>query len=127
MFFEINTQNGVPVYEQVFRQVAFAVASGGISAGELVPSVRNMAKELAINPNTVARAYRQLQDEGIVDTLRGSGLVVTKGAKAKCKSLRIRVFKKQVASLIEEARKSQFTSEEISEFFEEELSRKANK
>lgn len=123
MFFDINTQNGVPVYEQVFRQVAFAVASGGINSGELVPSVRNMAKELAINPNTVARAYRQLQDDGIVETLRGSGLVVTKAAKAKCKSLRAKVFKAQIASIVAEARMSQLTTEDIKKLFESELAK----
>lgn len=123
MFFDINTQNGVPVYEQVFRQVAFAVASGGINSGELVPSVRNMAKELAINPNTVARAYRQLQDDGIVETLRGSGLVVTRSAKAKCKSLRARVFKAQIASLVADAQRSQLSNDEIRKLFESEIAK----
>ncbi len=123
MFFDINTQNGVPVYEQVFRQIAFAVASGGIDQGELVPSVRNMARELAINPNTVARAYRQLQDDGIVENLRGSGLVVTRNARTKCKSLRVRVFKKQIALLMEEAHNSQLSLSEIKELIDGEFSR----
>ena len=77
MFFKINQTNGVPVYEQISRQIAFAIASEGIAVGELVPSVRNLSRDLAVNPNTVARAYRQLQDEGILETVRGEGLLVT--------------------------------------------------
>jgi GntR family transcriptional regulator len=123
MFFDINTQNGVPVYEQVFRQIAFAVASGGIEQGELVPSVRNMARELAINPNTVARAYRQLQDDGIVENVRGSGLAVTRTARTKCKTLRVKVFKKQISSLIEDANNSQLSLTEIEELIDSEFAR----
>ena len=74
LFFDINASNGVPVYEQVARQIVNAVASGGLAVGQMIPSVRETAKELAINPNTVARAYRSLQDEAILETVRGSGL-----------------------------------------------------
>jgi GntR family transcriptional regulator len=123
MFFDINTQNGVPVYEQVFRQITFAIANGGLASGEIVPSVRQMARELAINPNTVARAYRQLQDEGIVETMRGSGLMVTVQATRKCKSLRTSVFKLQFETLIDEALQSQLAPQEIRELFEEQLSK----
>jgi len=69
VFFNINTSNGVPVYEQIARQIVFAVANRGIESGELVPSVRNLSRELAVNPNTVARAYRQLQDSGVLETV----------------------------------------------------------
>ena len=61
MFFAISAHNGVPIYEQIMRQVKFAVAAGLLGPGELVPSVRELARELVINPNTVARAYRELQ------------------------------------------------------------------
>ena len=62
MFLFIDAHNGLAVYEQIVRQVKFAVADGVLSAGDLAPSVRELAKDLAINPNTVARAYRQLQE-----------------------------------------------------------------
>ena len=127
MFFKINTVNGVPVYEQVMRQVTFAVANGSLQSGELIPSVRQLARQLAINPNTVARAYRQLQDDGIVETVRGSGLIVTPNAKTKCKSLRVRVFKNQIASLIKEAQNSQLSEEEIKRMLGDELARATKK
>jgi len=70
----------VPVYEQISRQIAFAIASGGIEVGQLVPSVRSMSRDLAVNPNTVARAYRQLQDAQIIESVRGEGMLVTPDA-----------------------------------------------
>ncbi len=88
MFFTIDPSNGVAIYEQVVRQVMFAVAGDAIRAGEMVPSVRELARELAINPNTVARAYRQLQGDGVLQTLRGTGLAVAEGARSHCQEQR---------------------------------------
>ena len=113
MFFYINPSNGVPVYEQVARQITFAIASGGIQAGELVPSVRLLSRELAVNPNTVARAYRQLQDAGVLETVRGEGLLVTRGAPQKCRTTRKQLLSRRIVSVLEEARQSQLSEEEI--------------
>ncbi|MCA9144036.1 MAG: GntR family transcriptional regulator, partial [Planctomycetales bacterium] len=76
MFLNINPANGIAIYDQVVRQVKFAVAQGAVKPGNLVPSVREMARELAINPNTVARAYQQLQTDGVLEQVRGMGLEV---------------------------------------------------
>lgn len=113
MFFNINTSNGVPVYEQIARQIMFAIASGGICKGELIPSVRNLSKELAVNPNTVARAYRQLQDTGVLDSVRGEGLSVATAALSKCKSARKKLISERIVSAFIEARQSQLTESEI--------------
>ncbi len=74
MFFSIDPNNGVAIYDQIVRQVKFAIAEGTLRAGQLLPSVRNLSQQLTINPNTIARAYQQLQSDGIVETLRGRGL-----------------------------------------------------
>ena len=124
MYFEINTSNGVPVYEQVYRQVAFSIANGIIASGDLVPSVRALAKDLAINPNTVARAYRELQAQGVLEVVRGSGMLVTKTARTKCKSIRSNVLKLQISSIVDEARRSQLSDDEIREFLENKLKKK---
>ncbi len=126
MYFKIDTSNGVPVYEQVARQITFAVASGGLVVGEMVPSVRIMARQLAINPNTVARAYRQLQDQGIVETVRGSGLAVSKGAKSKCLAARNRLVRQRIEQVLMEARQSQISDEEIKNIVNEELKKSKN-
>ena len=124
MFFTINTNNGVPVYEQVSRQIMFAVASDGLRAGEMIPSVREMARELAINPNTVARAYRQLQDQEILETVRGEGIAVAKGAKVKCKSARTKLIRTQIEQVISVAKQSQLSNEEIKKMVDAELNKK---
>ena len=124
MFFQINTSDGVPVYEQVSRRITFAVASGGLVVGEMVPSVRVMARQLAINPNTVARAYRQLQDQGVIETVRGSGLAVSKGAKSKCITARNRLLRQRIEQVVMEARQSQMSDKEIKKIVNEELKRK---
>lgn len=113
MFFKINQTNGVPVYEQISRQIAFAIASGGIEVGQLVPSVRNMSRDLAVNPNTVARAYRQLQDVEILTSVRGEGMLVAPAAAKKCKMLRKQLLSERILQVMEEARQSQLTDEEI--------------
>ena len=113
MFFNINQTNGVPVYEQISRQIAFAIASEGIAVGELVPSVRNLSRDLAVNPNTVARAYRQLQDEGILESVRGEGLLVTPTAGKQCKILRKQLLSERMLQVMEEARQSHLSDDEV--------------
>ena len=122
MFFNVNTANGVPVYEQISRQIVFAIASGGIDSGQLVPSVRNLSRELAVNPNTVARAYRQLQDQGVLESVRGEGLAVMKGAAAKCRSSRKKIMSDRILSVLLEARQSQLSEEEIQSMIDDALS-----
>ena len=73
MFINIDPSDGIPIYEQIVRQIKFAAAGGVVRPGELIPSVREVASELAVNPNTVAKAYRQLQIEGVVESVRGEG------------------------------------------------------
>ena len=89
MFFHIDFDNNLPIYDQVVRQIKFAVASEVLKEGELIPSVRELARELTINPNTVSRAYRQLLDEGVLSSVRGTGLAVAGGASPRCREQRV--------------------------------------
>lgn len=73
MAFRIDTQSGVPIYQQVEEQVRRMIAAGTLPAGERLPTVRELASMLVINPNTVARAYQDLEREGVVETRRGLG------------------------------------------------------
>jgi GntR family transcriptional regulator len=122
MFLHIDAYNGLAVYDQIVRQVKFAVADGTLSAGEMVPSVRELAKDLAVNPNTVARAYRQLQDEGVLATVRGTGLAVESGAKRGCQADRKRLIRSRLNDVLVEAHLSGLTEDEIQELFAAELS-----
>ncbi len=80
MWFHIDTATGVPIYLQLVNQVRQAVVSGFLAAGQQLPSVRDLALELTINPNTVARAYQELERAGIITTARGRGTFVAEGA-----------------------------------------------
>ena len=122
MFFQIDASDGVPVYEQVVRQVTFAVANGSLARGELVPSVRQLARDLAINPNTVARAYRQLQE---MESIRGTGLAVASGARTVCKSERTRILRERFAAAVDEATQTRLARDEILGLFETELDKRS--
>ncbi len=80
MWFHINSASGIPIYLQLVQQVEQAVASGLLTAGQQLPSVRDLALQLTINPNTVARAYRELERSGVVLTTRGRGTFVADAA-----------------------------------------------
>jgi len=121
MFFTIDPCNGLAIYEQVVRQVVFAVAAGALQAGDLVPSVRELARELAINPNTVARAYRQLQDEGVLQSVRGTGLAVAEGACGRCQAERLKLLRCRIQQVLVEARQSRLEQAQLRLLVESEL------
>lgn len=77
MDFLIDTKSGVPFYRQIIEQVKFAIARGDIQPGDRLPTVRQLAVDLSINPNTVIRAYREMEIEGVLDTQQGSGTFVS--------------------------------------------------
>lgn len=121
MFFAIDPTNGVAIYDQVVRQVLFAVAAGVLRPGELVPSVREVARELAINPNTVARAYRRLQDEGVLEPVRGTGLAVAADAPERCRHKRLALVRARLQQVFQEARQSRLEPHELRALVESEL------
>ena len=85
---DLNTADDRPIYGQIADQVKFAVAAGVLRPGDLVPSVRELSKQLVVNPNTVARAYRELQGEGLLEAVRGTGLQVAEAAAERCREER---------------------------------------
>jgi len=123
VFVSIDPTNGLAIYDQIVRQIKFAVASRAIRPGELVPSVRELAKAAAVNPNTVARAYRELQAEGVLETVRGTGLAVTQSAPAYCRRERVKLIRQRLKQVLEEAAQSGLTLDEIRSLVEQELAR----
>jgi GntR family transcriptional regulator len=79
----LNPLSGTPLYLQLIDYLKHAIATGAITAGEQLPSVRKMAEDLVINPNTVVRAYRDLEGEGIVELRHGSGVFVRESVSAR--------------------------------------------
>jgi GntR family transcriptional regulator len=122
MFIQVDAHNGLAVYDQIVRQVKFAVADGAVRAGELVPSVRELARELAINPNTVARAYRQLQDDAVLETVRGTGLAVSSTARRRCQAERTKLLSTRLRQTLAEAVQSGLDAKAINDLVRAELS-----
>ena len=123
MFFRIEPSNGLAIYDQIMRQVKFAIAGDALQAGDMVPSVRELALELAVNPNTVARSYRELQAQGILVTVRGTGLEVTAHAAKHCAAERVSLIRERLRSVLLEARRSRLELDDIRTLVDEELAR----
>src|SRR6056297_1054036 len=121
MFFSIETSNGVPIYEQLVRQVKFAVAEGVLVSGQMVPSVRQLSNQLAINPNTIARAYLQLQEEQVLESLRGRGLAVRSDALSRCTKARQSLLAERFHGVIKEAKQAGLSLEQTRDVCEHQL------
>jgi GntR family transcriptional regulator len=124
MFFQIDFGDNLPIYDQVVRQIKFAVAGGVLRENELVPSVRELARELTINPNTVARAYHRLQDEGLLAAVRGTGLAVAGGAGNRCRQERVELIRSRLEQVLAEARQSRIDPSQLRELVEQQLEEK---
>ena len=121
MFFQVDPDNGVAIFDQVVRQVKFAVARGAIRPGNMIPSVRELAKELAINPNTVARAYLQLQSEKVLESVRGMGLEVAVDAVKICRAERVKIVQGRLKQTLLEALQSGLEPDDIRQLADREL------
>lgn len=121
MIFTIDPSNGVPIYEQIVRQIKFAVANGVLVAGQMVPSVRQLSNELAVNPNTLSRAYLQLQDDKVLESLRGRGLAVRADALARCEKARRMLLSERLRGALVEALGAGLAASEVRDLVEEQL------
>lgn len=122
---DLNSADERPIYGQIADRVKFAVAGGALRPGDLVPSVRELSKQLVVNPNTVARAYRDLQSEGLLESVRGMGLQVAEGAVDRCRAARKEIVRLRLRLAIDEARRSKMEPAELEALFREESARAA--
>ena len=121
MLFRPNPSSGVPIYLQLMEQVKHAIETGALRPGEQLPGMRPLAEELVINPNTVAKAYRELEHEGIIELRHGAGAFVSANAQAKKLTDKLRAAQAVVAAAVEKVRARGVTDEEIRRLFEAEL------
>ena len=108
-----NPSSGVPIYLQLMEQVKHAVETGALRPGEQLPSIRPLAEELVVNPNTVAKAYRELEHEGVLELRQGAGAFVSDKAPTKKDADKLRAAQATVATAIEKLRARGVTDEEI--------------
>ena len=103
MQLHVSPSDGVPIYQQVVNQIKYLVASGRLKQGEQLLPVRKLAEQLIVNPNTVARAYRELAAEGVVESRRGSGVFVSEGVSPLAKREQNRILNERIDMLLAEA------------------------
>lgn len=123
MLFDIHPDSPIPIYEQIVSQVIFGVASGSLQKGELILSVREMALQLTVHPNTVAKAYQELERRGILEARRGKGMEVTSAAPSICKSQRQEIIRNRIRDALREAVDSALSPDEVRQLVDEELHR----
>ena len=121
MIFRPNHSSGVPIYLQLMEQVKHAVETGALRPGEQLPGIRPLAVELVINPNTVAKAYRELEHEGVIELRHGAGAFIAGTGPAKKATEKLRAGQAAVAAVIKQLRGRGITEEEIRRLFEAEL------
>lgn len=113
MFENINIHSSIAVYVQIENTVTFGVASGRLKPGDQLPSVREASEKLGINPNTVAKSYRDLEVMGIVYTRRGMGVYISKGVEAKCREDSRQRLVARLHEIVSEAKAAGMSAQEI--------------
>src|SRR6187401_3584481 len=122
MLFRSNAASGVPVYLQLIEQVKHAIDVGALSPGDQLPAIRKVAEDLVINPNTVAKAYRELEHDGVIELRQGSGAFVTRDARAE-RVTQVKAARPVLRAALDRLVSEGLTPDEIRRLFEAELMR----
>jgi GntR family transcriptional regulator len=119
---DIATGSAVPIYRQIVDQVRLAAATGALSAGQALPSVRGLADRLVLNPNTVARAYADLVRDGVLESQPGRGVFVAhKKRQVYSRAERLRRLQQALDAFVHEAVCLDFSAEDIRKAVDEKL------
>src|SRR5215510_14829069 len=118
MDIRISPSDGTPIFEQIVNQVKYLVAAGRLAPGEELPPIRPLAEQLVINPNTVARAYRELELAGVVVKRRTAGTYVSDSASPLARRRRLKIISERVDALLAEARQMNIDTEALIELLQ---------
>ena len=125
MTIRVRPDSPDPIYEQIAGQVVFAVASGDLAPGELIPSVRDLAVQLTVNPNTVTRAFQELERLGVIAARRGLGMAVTPDAPQLCRNRRKELIRDRVRETVREASSAGLLATDVHKLIDDEWPRKS--
>jgi len=121
MLIQIDFKSGMPVYLQVVDQIKLAAASGALRAGEPLPSIRPLAEQLRINRNTVAKAYAELEAEGVIETIAGKGCFLKESRSPFSRQTRLQRLAQAIDAAIVQAHHSQVSGREFVTLVKERL------
>ncbi|MCY2967646.1 MAG: GntR family transcriptional regulator [Planctomycetota bacterium] len=113
MRIHISTTDGVPIYLQIVNQIKYLVASGSLAPGAELPAIRVLAEQLIVNPNTVARAYRELESAGVVEKRRTAGTFVSDQTSPLARRERLKILAERVDALLAEAGQMAISFDEL--------------
>ena len=123
---QIDPHSGVPVYRQVMDQMKYYVASGVLEAGDMLPSIRALARAMSVNPATIVKAYNELQHEGVIEIRHGKGAFVAEAAKRMSAAERDKALRRLARQLAIEAVQMGATGEMVRRIVVEEMERIVN-
>jgi GntR family transcriptional regulator len=115
MHIEISLNDGVPIYRQIVNQIKYLVASGKIRPGDELPPIRTLAEQLTVTPNTIVKAYGELEDEGVLFKRRGAGTYVADLKSPLARKEQRRILEQRADALLTDAVQLNFTFEEVLE------------
>jgi len=121
MFFKLTPTTGQPLYLQLMQQIRHAAETGALCDGDQLPGIRTLAEELVVSPNTIAKAYSELEHEGLLELRQGSGAFVCVKRRTRSLADRVQVARHRIRDLIERLRDDGLLNEEIRRAFEAEL------
>jgi GntR family transcriptional regulator len=121
VLFHVNPVSGLALYLQIEAQVKQALAAGALKAGDALPSVRKLAADLGINPNTVARAYQELERDGVIRTVPGGGTYLENGGLGLLKSEKLRRLRPLAQQIAVEGSQLRLSAAEVVELVNEEV------
>jgi GntR family transcriptional regulator len=114
----VNTRSGVPIYKQLVQQIEKGVIGEILKPGDQLPTVREVALELTVNPNTVARAYRELEHRGIIESFQGRGTFIAGSVRPPLAAEKELLIKQQLDELLQEARQLNIKPADLKRIFE---------
>jgi GntR family transcriptional regulator len=121
MILQINFKSGMPIYLQVVDQIKAAAASGALRPGEMLPSIRPLAEELRVNRNTIAKAYSELESQGVIETLPGRGCFLKENHSGLRKEVRRKLLIAEIDQVIVQAHHLQVARDEFLELLHERM------
>ncbi len=121
MFLKLNPTTGHPLYLQLMQQIQHAAETGALQDGDQLPGIRTLAEELVVSPNTVAKAYSELEHDGLLELRQGSGAFITVKRRTRSLTDHVQLARRRLRGLIERLREEGLRDEEIKRAFEAEL------
>jgi GntR family transcriptional regulator len=121
LIFKLNPSAGQPLYLQLIQQVRHAIETGVLQDGDLMPGIRTLAEELVVSHNTIAKAYTELEHEGLLELRHGSGAYVSAKRGVKSRTEKVQIAQQRVRELVRKLQAEGLSNEEIHRLFEAEV------